>query len=436
MRVARAIIPLPTPHTDLSTEPATELATGDVGMGQQPEGPPIRRLKLVFKQPRPTRPTREMRPAPAISTLARTSRTGRVIKAPTAFAPAPSAVPEKRKPGPRKKKEANIVCVHCGRGNSPSTNQIVFCDGCNATWHQKCHDPPIPDNVIEVKDMEWFCSSCKPATKPAVKKAKEEMKPKKPASKIQQQPRQPPGLDVGGNQFTTDEQRAYLAAQSHTQLVELVVEIATNNPNVPIFPANLRELPSSQFAPAPAPVNTTSRSSSIPGPSSTTKSKKRGRAVSAAAADDQVEKEPACPTKRSRTTSAPAKPAATQTTMAKTKSAATTRKTSAPASRPSSSKSPKTTLSSSASRRQSTSAEPALSRASSPKELELETDEDDFYEIPDHRLYPRAGNGFSPPSDPAALSILDEDPESKTFSHQLHVPAKKTKNVKAAKKIA
>lgn len=430
------MIPFPASHTDISTEPAPQLATGDVAMGQQPEGPPARRLKLVFKQ---ARSSREVRPAAAAApTVARTSRTGRVINAPTSFAPAPSDATGKRKPGSRKK-EANIVCVHCGRGNSPSSNQIVFCDGCNTTWHQKCHDPSIPDDVIEVRESEWLCASCKPvpraetkakSTKPAVKKdGPQTMKAQKPASKAQRQQQQARGLDVGGSQFTTAEQRGYLAALSHTQLVELVVRIATENPNVPVFPANLRALPSSQFTPAP--VDTTMLSASIPGSSSPGVSKKRSRTASAAPAKDQAEAEPVRPMKRSRATSAPVRP--TQTTIAKAKSAATTRKTSAPVSRPSSSKSNKNSISAT-SRQPTMSAEPALSRASSPEESELETDDDDF-DIEDHRLYPRAGNGFSPPSDPAALNILDEDPESNTFSHQLHGPAKKTNKVKAARKI-
>lgn len=391
------------------------------------------RLKLVVKKV-DTREVRAVAPGPATT---HTSRTGRVVKPPTSFAPAPTPAAGKRKPGFRKK-EANILCVHCGRGSSPNSNQIVFCDGCNATWHQKCSDPPIPDEVIEVRDKEWFCASCKPVQPPSTKKqpskaaGKKKTTTEKSAPKVQHQPRQTPGLDVGGNQFTTNEQRGYLAALSHAQLVELVVNIAAQNPSVAIFPANVKDLAASQFAGQQASsVNTTTGTSSVPGPASTASSKKRGRAVSAAAADDESEAAPACPTKRSRTISAPAKPTIITTT--KVKSAASPHKTSASARHSASTKSSGTAPSSTA-RLQSVSAEPGLSRVSSPEESELETDEDDFDEIDDHRLYPRPGNGFSTSSDPADLNILAEDPESMTFSHRLHGPAKQVKQVKNTNK--
>lgn len=437
MRMGRALVPLPT--TALSTEPDHRLAAGDAGMGGQPTSSPptVRRLKLVIKQAAPQE-VRAVAPGPATT---RTSRTGRVVKPPTSFAPAPATTAGKRKPGFRKK-EANIVCVHCGRGNSPSSNQIVFCDGCNATWHQKCSDPPIPDDVIEVRDMEWFCNSCKPAQRSSTKAqssktaGKKRTDTQKPAPKVQSQPQLAPGLDAGGNQFTTHEQRGYLAALSHAQLVELVVNIAAQNPTVAIFPANLRDLPTSQFADLQASsVNTTTGSSSAPGPVSTVNSKKRGRAQSAAAADDESGAAAARPAKRLRTISAPAKPTTTNTTTTKVKAADPSRKTSASTRRSAPAKSPGA-ASSSTSRLQSVSAEPDLSRVSSPEESELETDEDDFDEIEDHRLYPRPGNGFTPPSDPADLNILAEDPESQTFSHRLHGPAKQTKQAKVTKRKA
>ncbi|KAL9582730.1 MAG: hypothetical protein Q9212_003130 [Teloschistes hypoglaucus] len=52
------------------------------------------------------------------------------------------------------------VCKNCTRGHSPASNMIVFCDGCNAPYHQHCHDPPIPPQIIAIESSEWFCADC------------------------------------------------------------------------------------------------------------------------------------------------------------------------------------------------------------------------------------------------------------------------------------
>lgn len=52
------------------------------------------------------------------------------------------------------------------------------------------------------------------------------------------------------------------------------------------------------------------------------------------------------------------------------------------------------------------------------------SDESEYEEVEDHRLYPRAGNGFRLPHDDNELDILQEDPACPTFSYALHGPAK------------
>ena len=52
------------------------------------------------------------------------------------------------------------VCKNCGRGHSPQSNQIVFCDTCNTPWHQYCHDRPITPSVVQIEDKEWHCADC------------------------------------------------------------------------------------------------------------------------------------------------------------------------------------------------------------------------------------------------------------------------------------
>lgn len=68
----------------------------------------------------------------------------------------------KRKRVYRKPKDGNVTCIHCQRGHGPPSNAIVFCDECNGPWHQLCHDPPIDPQVITVKEREWICRECKP----------------------------------------------------------------------------------------------------------------------------------------------------------------------------------------------------------------------------------------------------------------------------------
>lgn len=60
----------------------------------------------------------------------------------------------KRTPG------ASAVCKNCGRGHSPASNAIVFCDGCNTPWHQHCHDPPIKQDFLTHVDRDWYCGDC------------------------------------------------------------------------------------------------------------------------------------------------------------------------------------------------------------------------------------------------------------------------------------
>lgn len=67
---------------------------------------------------------------------------------------------------PRKKtrrrytRSKEIVCRLCQNPDSRIGNKIVFCDGCDSPWHQHCHDPPIPEDVIAVEESEWFCAEC------------------------------------------------------------------------------------------------------------------------------------------------------------------------------------------------------------------------------------------------------------------------------------
>ncbi|KAG8525767.1 uncharacterized protein KY384_000527 [Bacidia gigantensis] len=73
----------------------------------------------------------------------------------------PSAIASsERRKKQKKVPSASAVCKNCGRGHSPQSNQIVFCDGCNTPWHQYCHDRPITPTVILHEEKEWHCADC------------------------------------------------------------------------------------------------------------------------------------------------------------------------------------------------------------------------------------------------------------------------------------
>lgn len=66
----------------------------------------------------------------------------------------------RKKPKRRYTRSREIVCKLCEKPDSRVGNQIVFCDRCNTPWHQTCHRPPIPEEVIEVEEAEWVCADC------------------------------------------------------------------------------------------------------------------------------------------------------------------------------------------------------------------------------------------------------------------------------------
>ncbi|KAL8726641.1 MAG: hypothetical protein Q9166_006600 [cf. Caloplaca sp. 2 TL-2023] len=66
----------------------------------------------------------------------------------------------RQKPKRRYTRSREIVCKLCQKPDSLVGNQIVFCDRCNTSWHQACHQPPIPEQVVEVEEAEWVCATC------------------------------------------------------------------------------------------------------------------------------------------------------------------------------------------------------------------------------------------------------------------------------------
>ncbi|KAH8808116.1 CoA-transferase family III domain-containing protein [Xylogone sp. PMI_703] len=153
--------------------------------------------------------------ARSVTNMPTTTLSGRHVVKPTQFNPAAQEGPV-RKRGPTKRTQEQALCKRCARGHSPQNNMIVFCDGCNLGWHQMCHDPYIPDDMIEDETQAWFCADCS----------------KKKGKTL--------GLDtsklVGWPSKTSEQKKAHLTSLSKTQLVALLLHSTTLYPNLPIFP--------------------------------------------------------------------------------------------------------------------------------------------------------------------------------------------------------
>ncbi|EEP82455.1 predicted protein [Uncinocarpus reesii 1704] len=314
------------------------------------------------------------------TTVTTQTKSGRQIHRPTVFAPQPDPAPisaagtavspvggpeggsPRKKRRIRRVKEANITCEHCQRGHSPAGNQIVLCDDCNGAWHQFCHDPPVEAETVSEKESQWFCSDCRPlkappsvASVPGVSNVETVTATVYDSNFLHSQ-----NL-VGGSNFTAEERLGYLSRLSHAALVGLLARISGENPELPIFPANLKELRTSTFIapfptkPSSAATNATSQDTTL----STSLPQVAG-AISPPPAKVQTQHPPA-------------------TTIA--------------------------------------SSDPTPAAAP----IDEYASDEEF--IPEHRLYPKPGNGFRLPPDSVDLDILLEDPNCRTFSHALHGPA-------------
>ncbi|KAK5102198.1 hypothetical protein LTR70_004500 [Exophiala xenobiotica] len=172
----------------------------------------------------------------------------------------------KIKPKVYRGREQFALCEHCLRQHGPPGNVIVFCDACNKCWHQRCHDPRIPKEVVEDTQAEWFCTACDKILHP---KRKTKALPKPTAQVAQATP--PPTIVpdatptaakvipryslplVPGMSLTLAQRKDYLSSLAKERLVEIVLQAANLAPNMPIFETPLHLTP--QFLPGqPYPI--------------------------------------------------------------------------------------------------------------------------------------------------------------------------------------
>jgi succinate--hydroxymethylglutarate CoA-transferase len=120
----------------------------------------------------------------SITSMPMQTLSGRKVVRPIQYKPSASEAPPKKRPSYNMKRIGRNVeaalCKRCGRGHSPASNMIVFCDGCNVGWHQMCHDPMISNETVKDETKEWFCNDC--TTKRASAQAKKASSATKPTS--------------------------------------------------------------------------------------------------------------------------------------------------------------------------------------------------------------------------------------------------------------
>lgn len=166
------------------------------------------------------------------------TKSGRQILKPDTYDPA--AEQNAKKSAKMVKRTAEqALCKKCTRMHSPASNQMVFCDGCNDPWHQRCHDPWIEDEIIKDQDIHWYCMVCQAK--------RDRLQPKKKV--------EPPRFGSWAGKPTAQvsflygiylpehvgltyivQKRAYLSGLSPNELINLLVQATELHPDLPIFP--------------------------------------------------------------------------------------------------------------------------------------------------------------------------------------------------------
>lgn len=288
---------------------------------------------------------------------------------------------------------------------------------------------------MQVADAEWRCHKCKPAQEPATapqmpnasapqkekaaapREGKAPNPPKKTAPVPQKRMRKafahprlgragaPPRF-CKGEEYSIDARRAYLSQLSHAELVELAVNVSIENTHIAMFPRDIGnyfnanyKFPTQHHLAAPA------------------ASKKRRLEDSKEPVDDMIV------AKRAKTMPPPTtKPAVRPNT----RSQSTTALVGAGRNHRrvlTTTTIPKTLqdridqrLREDELHREWSMGQESIS-LSTTKSTKSEMSEASLAGIQDHRQYPAAGNGFSMPSQPEDLDILQEAEDCPTFSY-------------------
>lgn len=169
------------------------------------------------------------------------TKSGRQIQKPAAYNPAAMDAASKKRPNYGKRTAEQALCKKCTRMHSPTTNQIVFCDGCNEGWHQLCHEPWIHDDVVRDQTRAWFCAACQ-EKRDRERQYHHHQQPKK--QKVSDQPRPRESWASRPPQ----QKRAYLSTLPQQELVGLIMACLEIYPDLPVFPGTESTTPTTTDA--------------------------------------------------------------------------------------------------------------------------------------------------------------------------------------------
>ncbi|EPX74711.1 PHD finger containing protein Phf2 [Schizosaccharomyces octosporus yFS286] len=142
------------------------------------------------------------------------TKSGRKVHRPNHFDPLVKLPTRKRGPGRRPTIALTMKCCVCQRLQSPPKNRIVFCDGCNTPFHQLCHEPNIPDSLLDSSSAEWFCNACSMR------------KHQKPLSM---------GSTAKELSLSIEERKSYLISLPTSHLVDILLTCEQTHPELPVI---------------------------------------------------------------------------------------------------------------------------------------------------------------------------------------------------------
>ncbi|EGO59660.1 hypothetical protein NEUTE1DRAFT_61273 [Neurospora tetrasperma FGSC 2508] len=186
--------------------------------------------------------------AAAQTSLLTMTKSGRQVLKPTTYSPAAVDAANKKHRSTAsthhygKRTAEQALCKKCTRMHSPAQNPMVFCDGCNEGWHQRCHDPRIETEVIRDPTKGWVCSLCVAKREGGNKGLSGKKGQQRRELLEQQQQQQQQQAKVATRESWADkppqQKRAYLSTLPPQELVGLIMAALEVKPDLPIFPGS------------------------------------------------------------------------------------------------------------------------------------------------------------------------------------------------------